>query len=46
MVADLSPHSDAISLNSNPYVFVRPEGRWDEEGVLEKSASRPATNPH
>jgi predicted GNAT family N-acyltransferase len=33
-----SPH--AISIGDDPYVTIRPEGRWHEPGVLERSASR------
>lgn len=44
--SDLPPHQEAITIDSDPYVIIRPEGRWDTEGVLEHSASRPATNPH
>ena len=44
--ADLEPDPKAITIESNPYVIVRPEGSWDEPGVLDKSAARPATNPH
>lgn len=45
MVANLEPHHDRITIHSDPYMIIRPEGRWDEEGVLDKSAARPATNP-
>lgn len=45
MVANLEPHHDRITIHSDPYLIIRPEGRWDEEGVLDRSASRPATNP-
>ncbi len=30
----------ASRLNDDPYVLIRPEGRWDTPGILEKSASR------
>jgi predicted GNAT family N-acyltransferase len=43
---DFEPHPKAITLMSDPYVIVRPEGAWDEPGVLDKSAARPPTNPH
>jgi predicted GNAT family N-acyltransferase len=43
---DLAPYEDAITMDSDPYAIIRPEGRWDDPGVLEQSASRPATNPH
>jgi predicted GNAT family N-acyltransferase len=42
---ELTPHEDAISIDSDPYTIIRPEGRWDEAGILERSASRPITNP-
>jgi len=45
MVASLEPHNDRITIHSDPYLILRPEGQWDEEGVLERSAARPATNP-
>jgi len=44
--AELEPHSDPITMMSDPYVIVRPEGQWDAPGVLDQSALRPATNPH
>lgn len=44
--AELEPHSDPITTTSDPYMIIRPEGRWDEPGVLDHSAARPATNPH
>ena len=40
------PHPNPITIDGDPYVIMRPEGRWDEPGVLEKSRGRPATNPH
>ena len=43
--AELEPHPDAITMMSDPYVIVRPEGEWDQPGVLDQSAERPATNP-
>jgi predicted GNAT family N-acyltransferase len=43
---ELEPHSNPITMYSDPYLFLRPEGRWDEPGILEKSAQRPPTNPH
>ncbi|MEM1266867.1 MAG: GNAT family N-acetyltransferase [Pseudomonadota bacterium] len=36
--------SDAISLHTDPYAIIRPEGEWDSVGVLEHSATR-ATGP-
>jgi predicted GNAT family N-acyltransferase len=34
------PDPDAISLDDDPYVLIRPEGRWHVPGVLERSAAR------
>jgi predicted GNAT family N-acyltransferase len=44
MVVDGSPPPDALTLDSDPMVLLRPEGAWDEAGVLDRSAARPATN--
>jgi predicted GNAT family N-acyltransferase len=44
--ADLAPHSEPITVLSDPYLIIRPEGKWASAGVLERSAIRPATNPH
>ncbi len=44
--AELEPHADPITMMSDPYLIVRPEGQWDAPGVLDASAARPATNPH
>ncbi len=46
VAAELVPHPDAITVMSDPYLIVRPEGSWDTPGVLDNSASRPATNPY
>ena len=43
---DLKPPEDAVTVTTMPMVVNRPEDRLHEEGVLEKSASRGATNPH
>ena len=40
------PHPNPITISGDPFVIMRPEGRWDEPGVLEQSRDRPATNPH
>jgi predicted GNAT family N-acyltransferase len=42
----LTPPPDALTMNSDPLVLLRPEGVWDRPGVLDRSTSRPATNPH
>jgi predicted GNAT family N-acyltransferase len=46
VAGDLEPHNDPITMHSLPQVLIRPEGKWDEPGILEKSAERPPTNPH
>jgi predicted GNAT family N-acyltransferase len=33
-------HPQSISLDDDPYVIIRPEGRWDVPGILEQSARR------
>jgi predicted GNAT family N-acyltransferase len=43
---DLEPAKDAVDMQTMPMVVNRPEDRLNEEGVLEKSATRGATNPH
>jgi predicted GNAT family N-acyltransferase len=45
MVLDLDPDPDAITLDSDPYVIIRPEGDWDRPGVLEASSDRGASSP-
>ena len=38
----LVPPSDALSMDSDPLVLLRPEGEWDKPGVLDQSIQRPA----
>jgi predicted GNAT family N-acyltransferase len=45
MLLETEPHPDALSLASDPYVLIRPEGEWDQPGVLERSSARPVTSP-
>jgi predicted GNAT family N-acyltransferase len=45
MLLEVEPGPDAITLDSDPYVIIRPEGDWDRPGVLEASATRPVTSP-
>jgi predicted GNAT family N-acyltransferase len=45
IVLDTTPHPQAISLGVDPYVMIRPEGRWHTPGILERSAVRPVTRP-
>ena len=40
IVIDTDAHPKAIALGVDPYVLMRPEGRWDRPGVLDRSAQR------
>lgn len=42
IVMDAVPHAQAFSIGVDPYVLVRPEGRWDRPGALESSVDRGA----
>jgi predicted GNAT family N-acyltransferase len=42
---DLVPPPDALNEDTDPLVLLRPEGQWDRPGVLDRSATRPATCP-
>lgn len=44
MIVEGQPPADAITLDSDPMVLLRPEGAWDEAGILDRSAARAATN--
>lgn len=39
------PPHDALTLDTDPYELLRPEGAWNEPGVLDRSAARTASNP-
>lgn len=45
MVVEGAPPPDALTLDSDPMMLMRPEGAWDEPGALDRSAARPASNP-
>jgi len=45
-IRELTPPKDAITIDCDPLVLLRPEGAWDRPGVLDRSANRPASNPH
>lgn len=45
MVLNLAPHNNPVSMSGDPYIVLRPEGRWHEPGILERSACRPVTCP-
>jgi predicted GNAT family N-acyltransferase len=40
MEFDLHPPTDAITIDSEPFVLLRPEGEWDRPGVLDRSVER------
>ncbi len=45
MLFEFPRDPEAITLASDPYVIIRPEGDWDRAGILDQSADRaPAPN--
>ncbi|HEX6860822.1 MAG TPA: GNAT family N-acetyltransferase [Caulobacteraceae bacterium] len=42
MEFDLTPPANAISIDSDPLMLIRPEGEWDRPGVLDHSSPRKA----
>jgi predicted GNAT family N-acyltransferase len=40
MVRNGEPSPDCVGIGDDPYVLIRPEGRWHEPGILERSADR------
>jgi predicted GNAT family N-acyltransferase len=44
IIKRLAPHADPLTMRSDPMVLIRPEGTWDDIGVLERSAHRPAAH--
>src|SRR5215472_287329 len=45
MVCETEPADTTISLESDPYVIIRPEGSWQEIGILERSKIRGVSRP-
>jgi predicted GNAT family N-acyltransferase len=45
MLLEVEPHPEPLTLDSDPYELIRPEGEWDRPGVLETSVTRPTTSP-
>lgn len=45
IVFDAKPNPKAVRLGMDPYVLMRPEGRWDRPGILDRSAQRSAAKP-
>jgi len=46
MLLELEPDPRAITIDSDPYVIIRPEGEWDRPGVLDRSSTRAASSPN
>jgi hypothetical protein len=38
---DVASIFDLLKRGTDPFVLIRPEGRWDRPGILERSAARP-----
>ena len=45
IVAEIERDPEAITIGADPYVMIRPEGRWHVPGVLERSSTREVTRP-
>lgn len=45
IVADVERHPNAVTIGADPYVIIRPEGRWHEPGILEGSSNRGVSRP-
>ena len=46
-IRELTPPADAVTIDSDPLMILRPEGAWDRPGVTSTTRpNRPATNPH
>jgi predicted GNAT family N-acyltransferase len=43
IVAEIERDPDAVTADADPYLLIRPEGKWHVPGVLERSAERAAT---
>jgi predicted GNAT family N-acyltransferase len=45
MTFDTNRPADPVSMETDPYVVIRPEGNWQEPGILERSAVRGVSRP-
>lgn len=45
MVMAMPRDANAIAIGQDPYVIIRPEGRWHRPGVLEASSARAVSRP-
>ena len=46
MVCNYEPIKTSLTIGTNPHVLIRPEGRWDIPGPLERSIDRGAKSTH
>ncbi len=44
LIANVPADPDAVSIDSGPYVLLRPEGHWHKTGILEASSGRATGN--
>jgi predicted GNAT family N-acyltransferase len=45
IVFEAEPNPKAVKLGMDPYILMRPEGRWDRPGILDQSAHRSVRKP-
>ena len=45
IVANIDKDPEPIAIGADPYVIIRPEGRWHMPGILEQSAAREVSQP-
>jgi len=45
MVMETERDPAAIAIGQDPYIVIRPEGRWHHPGILERSSGRAVTRP-
>ena len=45
MSCDTRRAAQTVSMESDPYVVIRPEGNWEEPGILERSVARGVSRP-
>ena len=45
MVCDTKQAAETLSFETDPYVIIRPEGSWQESGILERSKGRGVSLP-
>jgi predicted GNAT family N-acyltransferase len=45
MVCDTKHAAGTVSFKTDPYVIIRPEGSWEETGILERSKARGVSQP-